>query len=254
MLQRLLTAEVFALFLVFARIGTAAMLLPGIGESYVAPRVRLLLAGAISIVVAPVLAPSLPALPASPLTMALLIGGEIGIGLFIGTVTRCTMIALEIAGTLIGFQIGLSTASIFNPLLSEQGSVIGVLIAIAGIVLMFQTDLHHLMFRALIDSYTLFTPGALPPMGDFTEVVTRTISKSFALGMQLSAPFMVITALLYVALGLMSRLMPQLQIFFVALPLQIALGFLMLVLTFSTIMLWFLEKFGDALRMFVGSP
>ncbi len=251
MLQRLLTAEVFAMLLIFARIGSAAILLPGIGENYVSARVRLLFAGAMTVVVAPVLAPSLPALPSSPLSMLLLLGGEIGIGLFFGTVVRCTMIALEIAGTVISFQIGLATASIFNPLLSDQGSVTSVLITIAGLVLMFQTDMHHLMLRALIDSYTLFSPGNLPPIGDFTEVVSRTVARSFAIGMQLAAPFLVILTLMYVALGLMSRLMPQLQIFFVALPLQIGVGFMILLLTFSTLMLWFLENFGDVLRMFV---
>src|SRR4051812_32924032 len=209
------------MLLIFARIGSAAILLPGIGENYVSTRVRLLFAGAMTIVVAPVLAPGLPSLPSSPLSILLLLGGEIGIGLFFGTVLRCTMIALEIAGTLISFQIGLATASIFNPLLSDQGSATGVLVTIVGLVLLFETDMHHLMLRALIDTYTLFTPGNLPPIGDFTEVISRTVTRSFALGMQLSAPFIVILTLMYVALGLMSRLMPQLQIFFVALPLQI---------------------------------
>jgi flagellar biosynthesis protein FliR len=250
-LQRLLTAEVFAMMLIFARIGSAMILLPGIGENYVSTRVRLLLAGATTVVVSPVLAPGLPALPSQPLAMLVLLGGEIGIGLFIGTVVRCTMTALEVAGTLISFQVGLATASIFNPLLSDQGSVISVLISVTGVVLLFETDLHHLMLRALIDSYTLFVPGHLPPLGDFTEVVSRTVTRSFAIAMQLSAPFLVILTLLYIALGLMSRLMPQLQIFFVALPLQIGIGFLILSLTFSTLMLWFLENLSDVVRMFI---
>src|SRR5690349_10624378 len=143
-----MTAEVFALLLIFARVGSAMVLLPGIGENYVTPRVRLLLAGSIAIVVAPVLAPRLPALPGSPVTLLLLLGGEIGIGLFIGTVARLTFTALEIAGTIISFQIGLAAASVFNPLISEQGSMVSVLISIAAIVLMFETDMHHLMLRA----------------------------------------------------------------------------------------------------------
>ena len=121
------------MMLIFARIGSAMILLPGIGENYVSTRVRLLLAGATTVVVSPVLAPGLPALPSQPLAMVVLLGGEIGIGLFFGTVVRCTMIALEIAGTVISFQIGLATASIFNPLLSDQGSVTSVLITITGL-------------------------------------------------------------------------------------------------------------------------
>ncbi len=251
MLARLLTAEVFGLMLLFARLGSAFVLLPGFGENYVPTRVRLLLAGAVTILVAPLLASQLPAQPSNFGTMLLLLGGEIGIGLFIGTIARLMMTALEIAGTLIAFQIGLSTASIFNPLLSEQGSIISVLISITGMVVMFETDLHVLLLRGLVDSYTLFVPGQLPPIGDFTEMVSRVAARSFGLALQLSMPFIIVSVMLYVALGLASRLMPQLQVFFVALPLQIVLGFLVLILTFGTLLSWFMQNFADVIHTFL---
>jgi flagellar biosynthetic protein FliR len=250
-LEQLLTAEVFSLLLIFARLGSALMLLPGFGESYVSVRVRLLLAGAITIVVAPVVAPHLPPAPGSPIVLTLLLGGEIGIGIFIGTVGRIMVITLEIAGTLISFQIGLATAAIFNPLISDQGQLVSVLISIAGMVLLFQTDLHHLMLRGVVDSYLMFVPGALPPIGDFTEAIGKLVARSFLIALQITSPFMVVSTMMYIALGLISRLMPQLQIFFLALPLQIVLGFLVLTLTFSTLMLWFLNNFSDVMRQFL---
>jgi flagellar biosynthetic protein FliR len=251
LLQQFVTASTFALILVFCRVGSAMILLPGIGENYVSPRVRLLLAAAISLLVTPVVAPRLPADPGSPAVLALMVGSEIGIGLFIGTIARIMITSLETAGTLISFSIGLATANIFNPLLSDQGSLTSVLISIVGVVLLFQTDMHHLMLRGLVDSYSLFVPGALPPLGDFTEMVGRMFSRSFAIALQLAAPFIVISLMLNVALGLLSRLMPQLQIFFLALPLQIVLGFLLVVLTFSTLMLWFLNNFAEVMRGFL---
>jgi len=254
MLERLMTAEVFALVLIFARIGSAFILMPGIGENYVSPRVRLLLAGAVAILVAPVVAPRLPALPASVSSMFLLLGGEIGIGLFVGTVARVALSALETAGTLISFQTGLASAQVFNPLLSDQGSLVSVLISVVGLVLIFETDMLHLLLRATVDSYTLFVPGALPPIGDFSEMISRLVARSFAIAMQLSAPFLVLSLVTYIALALITRLMPQLQVFFVALPLQIGLGFLLLGLTFSTLMMWFLENFADVIRGFVAPP
>lgn len=251
MLQQLLTAELFAMMMIFARLGSALMLLPGFGETSVTPRVRLLIAGTTTIVIAPVLAPRLPPLPSSPVLMALLLGGEIGVGIFIGTVGRMLMTALETAGTLISFQMGLASASIFNPLVAEQGSLPGLLLAMLGIVLFFETDMHHLTLRAIVDSYSLFVPGALPPIGDFTEMITRMVSRSFRIAMQLSAPFLLINTLLYVALGLLARLMPQLQVFFVALPVQLILGFLLIVTTLSTAMLWFFDSFGEVFRGFL---
>jgi flagellar biosynthetic protein FliR len=250
-LERLLTAEVFSLLLVFARTGTALMLLPGFGENYVSARFRLLLALAFTIVVAPVVASHLPPLPASPVILALLVGGEVGIGIFIGTVGRIMVVTLEIAGSLVSFQVGLASAAIFNPLISDQGQLLSVLITITGMVLLFQTDMHHLMLRAIVDSYTLFVPGALPPMGDFTETISKLVARSFLIALQMTAPFLVVATMMYIALGLIARLMPQLQIFFLALPLQIALGFLILVLTLSTIMLWFLNNFADVMRSFL---
>jgi len=250
-LSQLLTGEVFAYLLIFARTGSAMVLLPGFGENYISVRVRLLLALAFTLVVSPVVSPHLPALPASPVALSLLLGGEIGVGLFIGTIGRIMVVALEIAGTLISFQIGLATAAIFNPLVSDQGQLVSVLISITGMVLLFETDLHHLMLRALVDSYALFVPGALPPIGDFTETVTHTVSRSFVIGMQIAAPFLVVSTMMYLALGLTSRLMPQLQIFFLALPLQIGLGFLLLGMTLSTLLLWFLRNFAETMGTFM---
>jgi flagellar biosynthetic protein FliR len=193
-------------------------------------------------------------MPSSPVALALLIGGEIGVGLFIGTMARLLVAGLEIAGTLISFQLGLATAAIFNPLLSEQGQVASVLISITGLVLIFETDMHHLMLRGLVDSYGLFVPGALPPIGDFTESIGRMVSKSFMMAMQMAAPFLLMSTIMYVALGLVTRLMPQLQIFFIALPLQIGLGFLLLSLTFGVLMLFFLSNFNDVMRGFLAPP
>ncbi len=254
MLERLITTEVFALMLVFARVGSAMVLLPGFGENYVSPRVRLLLAGAVTIVVAPVLAAKLPGLPSSPVNLTLLLGGEIGVGLFIGTVGRMMLTSLEIAGTLISFQTGLASASIFNPLISDQGSLVSVLISITGVVLLFQTEMHHLLLRGVVDSYSVFVPGALPPIGDFTEMISRLVNRSFTIAMQMAAPFLVLSLMMYIALALISRLMPQLQVFFVALPLQIGLGFLTLVMTFTTLMMWFLDNFGSVMRGFLAPP
>ena len=243
MLDLLLTTELFSMMLVFARIGSAAMLMPGFGDSTVPSRAKLLLALAITVLVAPVLNPTLPRLPPNMGDLFLLIGGEIAVGIFIGYLMRLLVSTLETLGMIISFQIGLSSAIIFNPMISEQGSLIGVMLVTLAVVIIFQTDAHHLMLRALMDSYTLFVPGQLPPIGDFSEMMTKMIARSFRVAMELAGPFLLLNTLLYIALGLLSRLMPQLQVFFVAIPLQLGLGYLLLVLTLTAIMLTFMEGF-----------
>lgn len=252
MLNDLLTGDVFALGLVFSRLGAAVMLLPGFGENFVSPRIRLMFALALSVVVTPVVSPMLPPMPGSVLSAGILIGGEVIVGVFLGGIVRLMISALHVAGVVIGFQTSLANASFFDPANAQQGSVIAAFLNIVGIFLIFVSDLHHLMLMAIADSYTLFTPGAPLPFGDFSETVTRILTESFILGIQLAAPFIVIGLIFYVGLGLLARLMPQVQVFFIAIPLQIVLAFSIMAMTLSAGMLWFLSRFQDSLLRFTG--
>ncbi len=115
---------------------------------------------------------------------------------------------------------------------------------------MFASDAHHLMLRALVDSYGLFHPGQMPPIGDFSEAITRMMSASFALGVKLSAPFLVFGFVFFLALGLIQRLMQQVQVFFVAQPLQLMFGMLILAMTISVAMTVLFDDFEAALGRF----
>lgn len=166
-LQTLLPAEIFSYLLVFSRIGTTISVLPGFGESYVSPRIRLLLALTITVVLTPVVSDTLPALPASPLALLLLVGGEGLVGLFMGSIARVLLSTLATGGAILAFLIGLANAQLFNPLLSDQGALPGVFLSVMGLLMIFVTDTHHLMLMALLDGYSLFQPGAALPLGDF---------------------------------------------------------------------------------------
>ena len=243
MLQDLLPAEVFAYLLVFARIGTTIALLPGFGETYVSPRIRLLLALAITVMLTPIVADSLPALPASPATLVMLVVGEALIGLFIGAVARVLYSALATGGAFLAFMSGLANALLFNPMLSDQGALPGIFLSVLGLLLIFVTDTHHLMLMALLDSYMLFAPGGALPVGDFADVLAQLLAGSFRMGLQIAAPFLLYGLVFYVGMGLLARLMPQMPIFFVALPVQILLGMGVMLITFPAALLWFLNYY-----------
>lgn len=243
MLEQLLPADIFLLMLVFARVGSAIMLLPGFGEVFVSPRVRLLLALAVTLVITPVVSDTLPPAPDAPFAAFVLIAGEIAIGLFLGGLARMMVAALHVAGVIIGFQTSLANAQMFDPVNAGQGSLLGSFLNILGVFLIFAADLHHLMLLALADSYALFIPGAPLPLGHFSAAGVEVLGRSFALGLQISAPLIVMGMLFYLGLGLLSRLMPQVQIFFIAIPVQIALGFLVMAMTLSAGMIWFLDGF-----------
>lgn len=243
MLDQILPTNIFAAALVFARLGSALMLLPGIGEVYVAPRLRLVLALGITLVATPLVAPALPRLPASMIQLLLMLGGEIAIGLFLGTIARILLAAVEVAGTLISINLGLSAALVFNPMLQQQESVTSAFYSVAGVLIIFLADLHHPMLRALVSSYGVFEPGAFFQWGDFSDAVARAVTESFKIGVEMAAPFMIIGTIFYVGVGLISRLTPQLQILFVIQPLQIVAGLFAFGLLLATGMQWFLERF-----------
>ena len=252
MLDQLLPNDLFSIALVFMRIGAAMMLLPGFGESYVPPKVRLLIALALSLIVTPVVSASLPPMPEDTLNLLVLAGGEVAVGLFFGALARFLLSALHVAGVVIGFQTSLANAQIFDPINAQQGSLIGTFLNVVGVFLIFATDLHHMMLMALADSYTVFVPGAPPPIGELSETATRFLAQSFVLGLQISAPFIVVGMIFYIGLGLLARLMPQVQVFFIAVPLQIILGFSVMAMTLSAGLYWFLTNFESGLVGFIG--
>jgi flagellar biosynthetic protein FliR len=242
-LAQLLPANLFAVLLIFARAGSALMLLPGFGDLYVPQRYRLLLALVFSALLAPALGDRLPSLPESPALLALIVGGEVGIGLFFGSVARILLGALETAGMIISYQVGLSAAQIFNPTAAVQTAVFGAFLTVLGVLVIFLTDTHHLLLRALVGSYGLFPAGQFPAVEDLSNAMARIVGTSFELAAELAAPFIVLGIIFYVALGLLARLMPQLQIFFVALPVQILGGLAVLALTLYAVLDWFLGAF-----------
>jgi len=251
MLQAVLTAEIFTVFMVFARIGSAFVILPTIGETFLSPRTRLTLAILISLVVAPVVEPVIPEIPPRLSDMIGLLFIEILVGLFIGTATRMLFMALAVAGSFYSFMTGLAAAMMFNPLASDQGALLSIFLSLLGLLLLFATDTHHLLIRATVESYVLFEPGVFPMVGDMADVIAQTVNNAFRIGLQLAAPIVVVSLMFYVLLGILARLMPQMQVFFIAMPLQIMMGFFILMITLSGMMMWFLDQFREFLAMFL---
>lgn len=250
-LAQFLPANVFGALLIFTRIGTAMTLLPGFGEVYVPQRYRLLFAVILSALLLPILQPMLPALPSSPSELTLVLGAEAAVGVFIGTLTRLVLGALETAGQIVSIQTGLSNALIFNPLQATQTSVPSALYGVLGVLLIFLTDTHHLILRGLLDSYMIFTPGKLPPVGDLSQTVAHAAAGSFRLALEMAAPFIVSGTIFFVALGLIGRMVPQIQVLFVGQPLQIIGGLLIFALVVTAGMSRFLDAFVQQFNIIV---
>lgn len=250
----LLPAEAFAFFAVLVRIGAAIMAMPGFGEVYVPVRIRLGAALAVTAVVAPVVSASVPPLPENPLTFAGIYVQETLVGAFIGLAARFSLSALTVAGTIIAQQGGLAAATLFDPGFGQQGTAVSAILVAAALALIFAADIHHLFLRAMADSYTLFPPGSTMPYDNWAEAFVRWTSNAFLVGVQISAPFLVFGLIINLAMALVARLMPQMQVFFVAQPLIIAVALFALAITMSGAMFAFERGLMDRLEPLLLQP
>jgi flagellar biosynthesis protein FliR len=225
-----------AFLLTFARVGTMVMLMPGVGELNLPARVRLTIALLLTAVLLPAhekaYTVDLRAL-APVLTMLF---QELVIGALLGMTARLAVSALQVAGSVIAQQLGLGFVTAIDPTQNQQGMLVGNFLSVLGITLVFATNMHHLVIAAMNDSYTIFRPGEMPLVGDAAQHIVRVVATAFRIGIQLSAPFLVFGLLFNLGLGVLSRLMPQMQVFFIGLPLSILIGLLLLLLVIGAMM------------------
>lgn len=250
-LEAFLTASVFAFILTFVRMGTALMIMPGLGDFFVTERIRLMIALSVSFALFPLTMKYMPAEPPGTVMLLTLIVSEFMIGLFFGTVARIFMAALDTAGMLVSISSSLSNAQIFNPAMAGQGSLIGALLSMTGLAILFAANLHHLLLSGIVESYKLFPVGAMPDAGGMSEFLARTVSASFLIGVKLSAPFIVLTMLIYVGMGVLSRLMPQVQVFLLAIPVQIALSMVLMTFVLSAMLMFWAAEFEKGMVFFL---
>lgn len=238
--------------LIFARIGAVLMMLPGVGESYVPPRIRLSLALVVSLALWPVISSVLPALPASVGGMAGWIIREVIVGLMIGALLRSFTTALSTAGEIVALQTTLAFAQTANPLQAQPGATLAAFLMLLGTTLVFATNTHHLFIAGLVGSYELIAPARPLVTGDFAELAIRTLGDSFMLGVQLSAPLLVFALIFNIASGLIGRVMPQFQVFFAAAPLSIILGLSVFALSLGVLGTVFIDRYRALAQIFAG--
>src|SRR5689334_7422415 len=238
-----LPALAAAFMLAFARIGAMVMLLPGLGESNIPVRVKLSIALLLTLIILPLHRQAYQVDMQSLTSVIVLMLHEIVIGIVLGATARVTLSALQVAGSIIAQQMGLGFVTAVDPTQGQQGILIGNFLTMLGVTLLFATDSHHLVISGLNDSYTVFSLGEVVSSGDVAALATRAFAASFRIGLQLSAPFLVFGLVFNIGLGVLARLMPQMQVYFVGVPLSIFAGFLIFGVVIAAMMGTFLDYF-----------
>ena len=246
-LAEFLETQLMGFILVFARLGSALVFMPGIGEQNVPIRHRLLFAFALS-------AGLYPATPVGgfttfdPVAFLPVFFFEITIGIWVGLTARILLSALQFAGYQIGLVAGLSNA--FAPSIGsfEGSTMVATGMLMAGVALIFATDMHHLIIAALLMTYEVFPVGRIV-LADMAEQTAQAAAKSFYIGVSVTAPFYLMGLLTSLGLGLANRMMPTLPVFFVAVPVLIFLGLLVLAISAPWAFSGFLGQFAEWLGL-----
>jgi flagellar biosynthetic protein FliR len=238
-----LPAEVYGAGLVFCRVGALVMLLPGVGEQTVPPRIRLALALVLSLAFFPVVRAGLPPIPATVGGLGAQVGIELLVGLSIGALLRLFLAALAVAGETVSLQTTLSFAQTAAPMQAQGSTSLATFLTLLGLTLIFATDLHQMFIAAIVRSYTLFPAGRGVSVQDFGLLAIRTVGQTFALGIQLAAPVIVFGLVFNLAAGFIGRVMPQFQVFFMASPLSVLLGLSILAMSLGVLGLVWVDRF-----------
>lgn len=242
----------FAGLLIFIRLGAVFFLLPVIGEFAVPPRLRLALALVVALLVTPSLSSSLPPIPASLAALAGLIAKEVTIGLFLGFISRLLLSACTVAGLLIANLTALSNALVNDPVIASQNAVLGSFLSLVTLILLLAFNVHHILILGIVDSYRVFPVQAPLEIADMSEELSRVFTRCLQMALRIAAPFLVGGLIFNLLTGLLARLVPTVQIFFIILPLQILLGFGLGLTAVPLALIWFARNYATQLPALTG--
>ena len=217
-------------FLVFCRVGTCFMMLPGLSSERVPVRVRLFLAVAVSFAIVPLIVPDISERRWEPAADELLLGilQEMMIGLLMGLVIRVFIAALQFMGTAIALYIGLGTLPGIGTNENEPEPAIASFVGAFATVMFFVLDLHVDVVRALYATYSVLPIGLGVSPHAGLDKLADALAMSFLLVVQISGPFLVYGLMVNLLFGLVNKMVPQVPAYFVSLPFLIMGGIILL--------------------------
>ena len=218
-------SQLMAFILVLVRVSAIILTAPVFGSSSTPPQIKVVLSLVLALILYPFV-PSFAVFPDRPDHYILLVASEILIGVVLGIIGRFLFAAVEFAGTVIGFQMGLAMANVLDPQSQEQVSLVGRFESTTATLIFLAMDGHLIFIQAMVRSYKIIPPGGANINQPLVDKLTELSASVFVIGLQIGAPLIVALFLANAVIGLLARSVPQIQIFIVGFPLTIMLGLL----------------------------
>jgi len=218
---------------VLLRVGALIMFIPILGSSQVPSRIKIGLILFISIAVFPVVRSTPMHDPKGLFDLAVSLFSEITIGLAVAYSAKLLFAAVQIAGTIIDFQMGFGVVNVLDPQTETQVSITAQFHNILAILMFLALDAHHIIIGAIVESFFLINPSQINFSTFTPEIILLLFKATFLTAIKIAAPIMAILFFISVGLGLVARTVPQMNVFIVGFPLQIGVGLLMVGMSMS---------------------
>lgn len=218
--------QVLVFTLVFLRIGAMLVMIPVMGEQSVPVRIKGGLAILVSLLVLPAVQVNVPHMltEAGVFSILFAMAGEVFIGVIIGFAAKIVFAGIHFAGEMIGIQMGFSIVTVLDPLSSTQTSIMAEFQYLIALLVYLAVDAHHIFIFAIADSYRTIAPLGFHLSGSLVQSLMMFSGGLFVTAVKISAPVMAVLLFTNVALGIIARTVPQINVFIVGFPLQIAAG------------------------------
>jgi len=174
----------------------------------------------------------------------LLLAGEATYGLALGLIVALLFSVVIIAGRIVERQMGLTMAAVLDPLTGERSRPLASLLEMIFVLIFLSANGHHFLLLIVSKSLGTFPPGTIPTIDVLTDGVVRAGSAMFIAGLRLAAPMLAAFLILMVALALLARLVPEMNILFISMPMRLGLG-LMMAATFMPYVNGYVTEFAN---------
>ena len=227
------TTLVQGFLICLARVAAVFAVIPVFSGGQLPPQMRIGIAVMFALLTYPVVQQVLPVTPLTVVDMAMIVAAEVIFGLLVGFLAQLIFMAAEFAGSVVGYQMGFAMANVFDPTTQQQVALISQFQGVFAILLFLSMNVHHMFLEAIVASFMLLPPGNLNLSGGAIPMIVELSNHALVLSVRLVAPILVILILANLILGLITRIVPQLNVLFLSFPMKIGLSFMIMGLTFG---------------------
>lgn len=242
--------QVIGFMLVVARLSGLFLVAPVFSSPMIPVRIKVMALATLAAMLTPIVAPSGSSVPAGAIDLMLAVGQESLIGLALGYSVSIVFAAVQVAASFIDTSIGFSMATLVDPTTHSQGAVLGSFYSMVATLCFLTINAHQWMLSGFKKSYSVIPVGTTPNFDRMLGNLFETFSLLFAMAFQIAAPVLITLLLCDVVLGIVSRVTPQMNVFFVGVPLKISVGLVAIIIALPSFTGFFEDRMQD---IFVGT-